>query len=48
MQALLSNLEWGAVGLALIPLALALGVFIAERAGWVDADSAAGAANTSM
>lgn len=31
MQELLSTFQWGPVSLALIPLALALGVFIFER-----------------
>jgi hypothetical protein len=39
MSECLSPFEWGPIGLALIPLVLAVAVLIAERMGWADTGS---------
>jgi hypothetical protein len=39
MTELFSQREWGAIMLALIPLAVSVVVFLVERMGWVESSS---------
>ena len=43
MSEFFSQLEWGPVALALVPLVLAIAVHVAERLGWCESGSPEGA-----